>query len=40
MTTRRAAELSAGFGERDVAAFNLYPAARGSELDGIGSSAI
>jgi len=34
-------ELSAGFGQRDaVAAFNLYPSTRGSELDGIGSGAI
>jgi hypothetical protein len=34
-------ELSAGFGQRDaVAAFNLYPSTRGSELDGIGSRAL
>jgi hypothetical protein len=33
--------LSAGFGQYDaVAAFNLHPSTRGSELDGIGSSAI
>jgi hypothetical protein len=33
-------ELSAGFSQCDVAAFNPYPSARSSELDNIGRSAI